>query len=523
MKKFSVLVICICMIMLSCACSSTTEGTSKTENIKNDSLSVPETEAEAAGIGKIKDTIVLVNEKEPDTLDPRRGNGVSNNIVMNLIYDSLIRLDKDGKPQPRLAESWELIDNTHLKVKLREDVVFSNGSKFNADDVLFCLERTLHDPTSQSTMAWYDPDKSTKEDDYNLTIAMKYPYAPIFWVLSGWRCWMGDKETMEEMGEDAYSRAPIGTGPYKLKNWVVGSELDFERNDSYWGETPKTKNITLRIVPEPANRVIELETGAADFAYYIAGTDKDRVESLPNAHVESGISEKYYLITFNMQHKLLSNQHIRNALTFAIDVPQLTAAAFDNQAKAMTGMYPSIFPYFKDMDGGFKYDVEKAKEELKEAGYPDGFEIELHILPGADYQRMAEIVQAYWSEIGVKAHIEQSELGTREAQGPWEASIRTATANEISNVLIIYEKAFASRINSNDDVLEKMLQDLKMEYDDSSRKVLLEKIQDYLFEKKYSIPFAETDTIYGISDKIHNFKFTNNIAELNIPEWVVGE
>lgn len=527
MKKLFSLILCLAMLFSIAACSapkpadketgkeSVADKTEPTDEKSEDKKASENTNKE------FKDTIVIVSEKEPDTLDPRRGNSVSNNIVMNQIYDALFYLDEEGQPQSRLAESWELVDDTTLKVKLKEGIVFSNGNSLTADDVLYCLERTLHDSTSKSTMEWYDPDNSTKEDDYNFTIKMKQPYAPVYWVLSGWRCWIGDKETMESMGEENYARAPIGTGPYKLVNWVTGSQIELERNENYWSELAKTEKVIIKFVPEPANRVIELETGAADVAYYINGVDRDRVNNMPNAHAESGLSPKYYLVTFNMQHELLSNQHVRNALSYAIDVPQLADVAFDGQATAMTGMYPSVFRHHKEIEGGFPYDPELAKKELAEAGYPDGFDIELHILPGSEYQRMAEVIQAYWQKIGVNARIEQSELGTREAQGPWETSIRTATADEISNVLIIYEQSFASRINSNDDVLEEKLQKLKTLYDDADRKALLEDIQDYLFEKKYTLPFVEVDTIYGVSDKVENFEFNEAIALLDIASWQV--
>jgi peptide/nickel transport system substrate-binding protein len=471
---------------------------------------------------KVKDTIVLVNELEPDTLDPRRGNGVTNNIIMNLIYDSLVGQNDQFEPVPRLATSWEWIDDTHIKFQLRDDVVFSNGSKFTASDVLFSFARTKVDSTSQSTMSWYDEVNSVAEGDYTVVLAMHFPYAPIFSVLANGRTWIGDEETMTEMGEEAHARNPVGTGPYKMKEWVSGSSITLERNDNYWGEPAKTPNFVFKVVAEPTNRVIELETGAADISLYIAGSDKDRVNAIDGYHIESGPSEKYYLITMYMPDEILSDQKVRYALSYAIDIPALADGAFDGTAHAMTGVYPSIVEHWKDM-GGWEYNPEKAKQLLAETGYPNGFDIELHILPGTDYQRMAQIVQAYWQAIGVNARIEQSALATREAQGPWEASIRTATANEISNILIIYEKAFASRISSNDDQLEEMLQNLKTIYDFDERKIALSDIQDYLYEKRYAIPFAEVDTIYGVSDKIENFKFTSRIAYQNIPEWVVYE
>jgi|GEM_PF-357207 peptide/nickel transport system substrate-binding protein len=475
--------------------------------------------APAEPAAEYKDTINLVNELEPDIMDPRRGNGVSNNIAMNLIYDSLVNYTK-GEVTPRLAESWEQVDDTHIRFHLKEGVVFSNGNPFTADDVLFSFARGLEDSTSKSTMAWFDPENTVVEDDHTILIAMNYPYAAVYYTLRGGRTWIGDKETMEEIGEAEYGQNPVGTGAYVMSNWIQGSQMEFTRNEKYWGEPAVTPNIVLKFVAEPANRVIELETGAADLAYYIAPADRQRVEDLPNAHVEAGVSEKYYLVTFNMQHEILGKKEVRNALTMAVDIPALADAAFDGKGHAMTGVYPSIVEGWKDM-GGYRYDPEGAKAKLAEAGYPDGFEVELHILPGADYQRMAEIVQAYWAAIGVNARIEQSALATREAQGPWEASIRTATATEISNILIIYEPAFGSRLNANDMELDGMLQELRRTYDSAARAELLSKIQDYLFDKNYSIPFAEVDTVYGVSDSIENFGFTTSIDDLNIKEWQV--
>lgn len=476
----------------------------------------------AAAAPKVKDTITLVNELEPDTLDPRRGNGISNNIVMNLIYDSLVDLDKAGKEIPRLATSWEFIDSTHLRMHLRHDVHFSNGAPLTADDVLFSLGRTKDDSTSFSTMVWYDEKASKAEDPYTVVLAMHKPYAPVFNVLASGRCWIGSKKAITQMGQATHARAPIGSGPYKLEKWTAGASMLFTRNDKYWGTPAKTKNVLLKFVREPASRVIELETGAADFAFYISGSDIDRVNKIPGYHVESGRSEKYYLVTMSMKHKILSNQKVRYALSYAIDIPALTDAAFDGHAHPMTGVYPSIIEGWKDY-GGWKYDPEKAKQLLAEAGYPNGFDIELHLLPESGYQQMGEIVQAYWKAVGVNARIEQSALGTREAQGPWEASIRTATANEISNILIIYEKAFGSRMAANDDKLDDMLQKLKTLYDHKERIALLTTIQDYLYEKRYSIPFAEADTIFGVSNKIKNFVMPTTIFRVNIPEWVVNE
>lgn len=485
------------MTMLS-GCGVKEESPAETQEAVSDKA---EASGETAAEGKsIKDTLTLAAQAEPDTMDPCRGNGVSNNIVMNQVYDGLVTYNEDGTYTPRLATEWEQIDETHMKFKLREGVVFSNGSEFTAEDVLYSFARTKNESTAISTMSWYDEVNSYAEDDHTLVIAMHHPYAPALSVLAGGRTWIGDKETMEEVGAENYAREPIGTGAYVLSEWVSGSSMLLTRNENYWGEPTKTPNVRINFIAETANRIIALETGEADLAYYIDGADADRVEEIDGYHAERGASYSYYLVCLAMDNEKFADKRVRHALAYAIDFENLTDATFDGEATTLTGVYPYIAEGFKEF-GVWEYNPEKAKELLAEAGVSD-LSFELHILPGTQYQRMAEIIQGYWAEVGVTVNIEQSALATREAQGPWDASIRVATADEISNILIIYEKAFGSRLAPNDDYLDGMLQELKQLYDKDERAALLEKIQDYLYDLKYSMPFAETDSVYGVSDAL---------------------
>src|SRR5699024_4593635 len=113
-----------------------------------------------------------------------------------------------------------------------------------------------------------------------------------------------------------------------------------------------------------------------------------------------GPSEKYYLITMAMDCEKLSDLRVRQALCYAIDKNALVAGSFDGGAHVLNGYYPSMVEGFKDF-GEWEYNPDKAKELLKEAGYETGLELELHILPGTEYQRMAQIVQAYWQAVGI--------------------------------------------------------------------------------------------------------------------------
>lgn len=122
--------------------------------------------------------------------------------------------------------------------------------------------------------------------------------------------------------------------------------------------------------------------------------------------------------------------------------------------------------------------------------------------------------------MGVTVNIEQSALAAREAQGPWEASIRNGNATEITGILIIYDSLFASRVGNNDDKLDEMLMQLQVTYDKAEREKQIHALQDYIYKIRFTIPFAETDTIYGVGDHIEGYEFTYQISNCNIPEWV---
>jgi len=467
-----------------------------------------------------KDTITLVTDIEPDTLDPRRGNSVANNIPMKLIYDSLIFLNDEAEFEPRLATKWEVIDDTHIRFTLREGVKFSNGYDFTADDVLFSLNRTKLDSTSLSTMKWYDEVNSKVENAHSIIVAMKYPYAPAFQVLAGGRTWIGSKKTMEEMGEEAHARNPVGTGPYKLTTWTTGASMLLTRNDKFWGEAAKTEKVLFKYSAESTARVIALETKEVDFAYYINGPDKARVDAIDGYHIESGTSCKYYTIVFNMQNEKFANEKVRYALSYAIDLKALVDAGFDGTATVMSSILPSKVEGWKDTYGTWEYNPEKAKALLAEAGATN-LSFELHILPTAEFQKLAEIIQSFWAKVGVTVNIEQSALAAREAQGPWEASIRNGNATDPTGILIIYDSLFASRVGSNDDVLDAMLLKLQQTYDTAERAKQLAELQDYIYKIRFTIPFAETDTIYGVGDHIEGYEFTWQISNCNIPDWIV--
>ena len=454
---------------------------------------------------KLKDTLRVATWEDLKTMDPQASNFVSNWMVQLNIFDKLVYEDAEGEVHPRLATSWKYLDDLTLEMKLRNDVTFHDGSKFTAEDVLFTIKRGKANSISASTFAPFDADNSVIVDPYTIRLKFKTPFAAVFNTLTTGRGSIVCKAAVEKMGADAYARNPVGTGPYKLARWKSGTEIALVRNENYWGEKAITKNVIFTIIPEAANRVIELETGGVDAVFEVAANDVKRVKSMKDAHILMGESSRYMTLTFSMKDQLLSNKDVRYALSYAIDKKSLVDAVYEGTAIVANGMYPSTVFAFKNK-GVMPYDVAKAKELLAKAGYPNGFTMNFLIENREADIRLAEIIQNMWAAVGVKVKLFTMSASTYTAQGnKFQAGMRAGNVNEPSNILIIYDSAFGERIEPNDTGLDKKLAEAKTILDNKKRAAAYGAIQDYLYDIRYTVPFAFTPVIYALSDKVEGW------------------
>ncbi|MGI6177908.1 MAG: ABC transporter substrate-binding protein [Eubacterium sp.] len=475
--------------------------------------------------GSVKDTITIVTETEPETLDPASANSDAIALVLDMIGDHLFDLNADGTITPGgIVESFEQQDDTTVKFTIKSGLKFSDGSDLTTEDIVWELGRLKEAPRSSSNFAFVDIDNTEIVDDTTFILKFNQAWSPYQNTLATGRGTIISKDAFESMGESEFGRSPVTSGPYKVEEWVPGTSITLVRNENYWGEPAKTAKIVIKFIPEETSRVIELETGAADIAYYIEGNDAERVEALDGYHVEQGNAYRNVIITFSMQDDILKNQKVRQALCYAIDQESLVQTSSDGLGTLNTGFVSIPTLGYKEMDP-WPYDVEKAKSLLAEAGYPDGFTIDLHLESVSLYEKIATILQNMWGEIGVNVNIVTSALATYDAQndGHFQACIRDITASEISNELIIYESSFGSRLQGNDTKLDEMLLNLRTYYyDDPERQNKIDEIYDYLYEQRYTYSIMNMPIIYAVSDKLEGFEFHPAIDHMkHITDWVV--
>ena len=458
-----------------------------------------------------KDTLVVAVQEDSKSMDPQEVNKINIAVVQRPIFDTLIYNNwETNEYEPAVATSWEQIDDLTIVFHLRDDVYFHNGENLTAEDVLYTYTRATQIPQSASTFFFLDTENSRVIDDYTLELKLTQPYAQIMDVLSGTKSGLVNKKYVEEVGDDVFGQEPIGSGPYKLVSWTSGTEIVYERFDDYWGEKAQTKNLIFKVIPEAANRVIELETGEADAAYEINGSDVERINSTDGIHVEMTPSYRYYTVTFSMQDEVTSNQDLRYALSYALDSESLVNAVFAGTADVATGFYPSNIFAFKDF-GVFPYDLDLAKEYLEKAGYPDGLTLKFLYSAREVDRQIAEIIQNMWAKIGVTLDMYEMEADVYQANGnEFQVAMRNGNAGEPSNILIIYDSSFKDRLQDNDDWLDEQLALAKTLYDDGERSEKYQEIQDYLYEKRYTIPYAFAAAIYATSDKVEGWELHPN-------------
>ncbi|MDR1589741.1 MAG: ABC transporter substrate-binding protein [Oscillospiraceae bacterium] len=328
-------------------------------------------------------------------------------MAMSAVMEPLWDVTEANEVIMVLAESVEWIDDAHLTVHLRQGVKFSNGNPFTASDILFSLGLyKVAGMTGQPRVQTIDPEKTKVIDDHTLDLQLIAPSVAHWQILS--QFFIYDEESYDQ---EKNSREPIGTGPYKLTEYIPNSSIKLERNEAYWGELPDIKNINFTLLAEPSQRVNALDTGLVDIAP-IAIEDVEYIESLPGVNLDSRFTQSYTMLGFNFGAKsaFYKNVDARQAIIHAIDPQVILDVVYLGQGEVMHAAVPDIcFDYedrFNDLVDTYAigYDVELAKQLAQSSGLA-GQTISLMTAGTSDAIKMAEIVQSMVSEIGVTVEI----------------------------------------------------------------------------------------------------------------------
>lgn len=362
----------------------------------------------AAGPALAKDSLTLALQLEPPNLDPTSGAAVATDeVVYANIFEGLVRLDRDGAIKPLLATYWEVApDGLTYTFHLRGGVRFQDGTPFDAGVVQFSLERAIAPASTNVQKQALSVIRQVEVVD-PLTVRLHLTQADsnLLYVLA----W-GDAVMVSPRSVATLATAPVGTGPFRFSGWRRGDAVTLVRNDAYWGQPAKLRQVVFKFIADPAAAFAAIRTHDVDaFPDYPAPENLAQLRTDLSLKVISASSEGEVILAINNRNGPLADVRVRQAIQHALDRRAIIDAAMYGYGTPIGSHFPPQNAAYVDLTGLYPHDVAKAKALLAQAGYPDGFSLTMKLPPPNYARRSGEIAASQLAAVGIKVRIENLE------------------------------------------------------------------------------------------------------------------
>ncbi|MGV0240638.1 ABC transporter substrate-binding protein [Klebsiella aerogenes] len=387
-------------------------------------------------------TLNVMQNEPPRSMDPGDQTATFTDTVLKPMYEGLVDLSPDFKIAPALATAWKVSDDGKVwTFTLRKNVTFHDGSPFNADAVVANIERHI-DPKGglAASSRMRNVIASVKKlDGNNVEITLKKVYPSFLNLLTG-----GSAKMVSPAAAKAgtIGRKADGTGPYMLQEYKTGEYVLEKKNPKYWGENHGPDEIKWTWSSEPSVMNMALLSGQVDVINPVPPQFGRQLKSNPQVKLEQGQGASVFWVALNVEQKPLNDVRVRQALNLATDKEALLKAVMFGFASAANSPLAPVNEGYDKTLNDYPWDLDKAKALLKEAGYPQGFEMNIAV-QGPD-ARTAQILQAMWGKVGVKLNIQQMESGV------WSKAAFAPAAEKLANRTDAVLASWSSGLNGSD-------------------------------------------------------------------------
>ncbi|RVV99176.1 glutathione ABC transporter substrate-binding protein [Mesobaculum littorinae] len=368
--------------------------------------------AATGGLAQAQDIKVAMDQVF-HTLDPQDSNYNVDFSSMEGVFERLISFDEDMGLVPQLATEWEANeDATQFTLTLREGVVFHDGTPFNAEAVKANLERLADQSQNLAKNSMFNMvDSVEAPDETTVVINLKEPFGAMINTLAHPAVVMHSPASLEE-GD--VSDNPVGTGPFRFDEWVPGEQLRVVANEDYWdSEWPKVDSVTFYPVPENATRVSMLLSDEVQFVYVLPAELAENVESNDNYEVLSREGLTVWTAAMNMNKEHFQDPKVREAFNLVVDQEAFLQVVYSGHGSVPDSPIAPNTQFHEAQEPALSTDVERARELMEEAGYGDGFEVEIWARNNSTEVRMLQFLKQQLSQINVDATVLPLEGATR--------------------------------------------------------------------------------------------------------------
>ena len=349
-----------------------------------------------------KQMLTIDAPNDAATLDPHLQWDADSYGVYRNIFDNLLTRDATGKIVPQIATAWRFVDDTHVEFDIRPDVKFQDGTPLAAEDVVFSIKRITNPAFKSPQLSQFDQIADAQAlGSAKVHLTMKTPYPVLLAQLV--KLSIVPKAYVERVGDQEFNLKPLGSGPYKLREWQKGVQVTLDANASYWRGKPPFGTVIFRAVPDVSTRVADLKTGRADLIRLLPPDEAIALRSDARLAVLTVPTERVGYLFINAQAGPTTDVRVRRAIAHAIDKQALVEALLQGFGKPVNsiGAEP-IFGYVPAI-AGYDYDPAKARALIKDAG-AEGAAITFLTSPAYD-RRVVEAIQQMINDVRLKAEI----------------------------------------------------------------------------------------------------------------------
>jgi len=487
--------------------------------------------AGGAGAQSATDTLRIAWRDAVTNLDPYHNQQRTGLILAHHAWDGLVYRDPDTfAVKPLLAISWRYVDSTTLEFQLRQGVTFHDGSAFTADDVVYTVNTVLADPrvSVPSNFAWMAG--AEKVDSHRVRIKLKRVFpAAIEYLAMVLPIW--PKATRERMGAEAYARAPVGAGPYRIVGTDGIRRIVLERFDGYYADSPKgrppIRHLEISQVADARSELEALLEGRADWIWNFVGENYALVAGTPSLQALRAESMRIGYLLLDAAGRTgvenpLTRQKVRQAIAHAINKQAFVREVVQGGSRVLdVPCFPTQFGCDQAAALRYGHDPAKAKALLAEAGYPEGFDTELvtYVLP-----QWAAAVQADLKAVGIHARITQLPVAAmvrRNLAGEvpvGQAAWGSYSINDVSAILPIFFTGGANDY-ARDPALQSLVEQGGASTNPNERRKFYSQAIRRITEQAYMVPLNTYVTAYGFSRGLAFKAYPDELPRFYLAAW----
>lgn len=491
-----------------------------------------------AGVGaapafanKADDTLNVAWDQQIDNADAYFNTNREGILLARMVWDQLIERDPDTfQYKPELATAWHWVDDLTLEFDLRKGVKFQNGQPFDADDVVYTLNfvsNPANKVLNQTNVNWIK--NVEKIDQYKVRIHLKSPFPAALEYIAG-PLPIYPHVYYAKVGPDGMGRHPIGSGPYKVENLEAGKSITLVKNTDYWDGSPKGKpkigKIVVTFPPEKTTQMAELLSGGLDWMWYVPTDQVKNLEKVKGITVSSGETMRVGYLLFDAAGRSgkspIQDVRVRQAIAHAINREEFTKTFFAPTAHVLKGpCFPTQFGCYQDAKQ-YDYDLAKAKDLMKEAGYPNGFNTTLYAF--RQPPSWEDALAGYMSRIGIHANIQLLQypaFRNKNHAGVTPISFGDWGSYSINDASAILGNFFTGSPDdfSGDKELDGWVKEADTSADPKKREALYKKAIERIMDRMYWLPMNSYAVYYAYTSELNFRPYKDEIPRYYLYSW----